>query len=354
MEQTMKAVKINPVIDVPARDEEVRMAVVEDVMVMGSDQPLRSVARDEHLLLSPPHPPKMPLKLWRDHPLLTVVHYPQEYSGQPFAPPRGAYENDEIRVEWQEMYGRQPFYHRNCDVDEISYQIAGERTLMTELGVIEHRPGEFSRIPRGVAHDNYGRAESHLLFYIPAPVTELVPAQRSSQPVFPPFPGWQPGAVNEAVTQCMGTPGHDITVFGADEEHLLGQVHVEDRRMQVLRAKPDLATTWLYGTDRIRIGVVTTSPGRARHYRRTLDADEIQYQASGRRTLITQRGLIDLEPGDFVRIPLGIAHASVAAESGEYVSLLSHRELPQIAETTRTADTYSPERLAARGAEAHR
>ncbi len=330
------------------------MQVFEDVMVLGAEQPLRSVVRDEDLLLSPPHPPNVPIKLWRDHPPLTVVHFPQEYRAQPFAPPRGVYENDQIRVEWQTMDNRQPFYHRNCDVDEISYQVAGDRTLMTELGVVEHRSGEFSLIPRGVAHDNYGRAESHLLFYIPAPVTELAEADRVSQPVFPPFPGWQPGPVNEAITQCMGTPGHDITVFGTDEKLLLEQVHAEERRIQVFRGSADTATTWLYSSGGVCLGVVTTAPGGERRYRRTLDADEIQYQAEGHRTLITQRGVVDLEPGDFVRIPLGLSHTGVTTEQGRYVSLLSHQELPQIADTTRTADQYTPERLLALDTEAIR
>ncbi|MEV0219804.1 hypothetical protein [Streptomyces sp. NPDC050704] len=329
------------------------MSVNEDLMVMASDQPLQSVVRDEHLLLSPPHPSKVPMKLWDEQPPLTVVHYPQEYRAEVFAPPRGVYESDEIRVEWQKLDGRQPFYHRNCDVDELSYQIAGERTLMTELGVVEHRSGEFSRIPRGVAHDNYGRAGSHLLFYIPAPVAELVPAQRESQAVFPPFPGWQPAPANEAVSWNLGTPGRDITLFGVDEQQLLEHVHSDDRRLQVL--SPDRAqhTTWLYGTDRVRIGLVTTAPGGERRYRRTLDADEIQYQANGHRTLITQQGVIDLEPGDFVRIPLGVSHTDVATEAGDYVSLLSRSEVPQVAKTSRTADQYSPERLAALDAEVH-
>ncbi|WP_433566738.1 hypothetical protein ACQP1O_16985 [Nocardia sp. CA-151230] len=327
--------------------------IVEDIMVLGSDRPLRSLVRDEHLLLAPPRPPTVPVKLWHDHPPLQVVHRPQEYGGEPFGPPRGMYENDEIRVEWQIMRGRQPFYHRNCDVDEISYQVSGERTLMTELGVIEHRPGEFSRIPRGVAHDNYCRGECHLLFYVPAPVTELVPAERTSQPVLPPYPGWEPGEVNEAVTQCMGALGHDITVFGADERRLLEQVHAEDRRMRVLRADPSRDTTWLYGAERFRLGAVITAPSSVRRYRRTLDADEIQYQARGHRTLISQRGIVDLEPGDFVRIPLGIAHSSVTTEPGEYVRLLSHRELPQVADTARTADAYSAERLNSLDSEVH-
>ena len=115
--------------------------------------------------------------------------------------------------------------------------------------------------------------------------------------------------------------------------------------MPVLRADPDREVTWVYGTDRVRLGVARTPDGAERRYRRTLDADEIQYQVSGRRTLATQRGIVELEPGDFVRIPLGISHASTGAEAGEYVSLLSHRELPQMAETTRTAEPYTSGRL---------
>lgn len=330
------------------------MSVNEDLMVMASDRPLQSAVRAEHLLLSPPHPPKVPIKLADERPVLTVVHYPQEFQEEAYAPPRGVYENDEIRVEWQKLDGRQPFYHRNCDVDEISYQIAGERTLMTEIGSVEHNwPGEFSRIPQGVAHDNRSRAESHLLFYIPAPVTELVSAHRESRAMFPPFPGWQPGEANEAVTWNLGAPGRDIVLFPVDEQQLLDHVHRDDRRIQVLRADPDRGTTWMYGTERIRLGLVTTVPGGERRYRRTLDADEIQYQANGHRTLITQHGIVDLEPGDFVRIPLGISHADVTTEPGDYVSLLSRSGLPQVADTARTADQYSHERLAALNVEVH-
>jgi quercetin dioxygenase-like cupin family protein len=276
------------------------------------------------------------------------VHFPQPYEAQPFAPPRDVYENTQIRIEWQKMDNRQPFYHRNCDVDEISYQIAGPRTLMTELGVVEHRPGEFSRIPRGVAHDNYGRKESHLLFYIPAPVDELIAAERTSEATMPPFPGWQPGRVNEAITECMGTVGHDIAVFGVDEQHLLGHVHHEKARLQVLRAPRTAGITWLYSATSVRLGAATLPAGTdGTRYRRTLDADEIQYQISGHRTVVTQRGIAELEAGDFLRIPLGIAHTSITAEDGEYVVVQSNRELPQTAETSRAAGPISPQHLAA-------
>ncbi|MFI2238392.1 hypothetical protein [Streptomyces chrestomyceticus] len=319
--------------------------VTESIETVCSDAPSRTVERDEHLLLSPPHPSPFPVELWRDHEPLGVVHFPVEYEAVPFAPPRGLYESARLRVEWQTMDNRQPFYHRNCDVDEISYQIAGERTLMTELGVVEHRPGEFSRLPRGVAHDNYGRRESHLLFYSPAPVREVRAAIRRSEAVFPPFPGWEVGKVNEAVTQCMGTPGHDITVAPVDELRLLRQVHREEERLQVLTGAQEPGLTWLYSGAGFRLGTVRLQPGGRRTYRRTLDADEIQYQISGRRTLVSQRGIVDLGPGDCVRIPLGIAHADVGDETSRHIALFSDRELPQVAETTRTAEPYTPERL---------
>ncbi|GAA2130595.1 cupin domain-containing protein [Actinomadura napierensis] len=324
------------------------MATVQEVVqVVCTDQPERTIERDEDQLLAAPHPNPFPIKLWRDHEPLTVVHMPQEYRAQPFAPPRGIYENDQVRIEWQTMDNRQPFYHRNCDVDEISYQIAGDRTLMTELGVVEHRPGEFSRLPRGVAHDNHGREESHLLFYTPAPAREERAAARLSEPTFPAFPGWEPGAVNEAVTQCLGTPGHDITVFPIDELRLLEQVYAEDGRLQVLRGTDD-GVNWLYRSPCFRLATVRLPAVGGHVYRRTLDADEIQYQISGHRTLVSQRGIVDLGPGDFVRIPLGVAHTSISTADTEYIAVYSDRELPQIAATSKTAEPYTPRLLAAR------
>ena len=325
------------------------MEVIEDIRILAAHAPLRSVVRDEHLLLSGP-PTEAKIKAWQDHPPLEVVHFPQEYREEPLAMPRILFEHDEMRVEWQTMNSRQPFLHRNCDVDEMSYQITGERTLMTELGVVELRPGDFVRIPRGVAHDNYGRLGNHVLFYIPAPVDELAPTVRESEPRFPPFPGHRPlEQPVELVTQCLATAGHDVTAFRADERHMLDQVHETSDRIRVMRADPGQDTTPVYGTDRIRIGMVSTSPGAGCRYRRYLDADELQYQAVGHRTLLTQRGVVDLAPGDFVLVPLGISHTSVTDEPSQHISLLSHRELRQVAAAARMADPYTPERLAAPG-----
>jgi uncharacterized cupin superfamily protein len=304
----------------------------------------RTLERREDLLLGEPVPG--PVKLWRDHPPLEVVHFPQEYRAQPFAPPRGVYEAGHLRVEWQTMDNRQPFYHRNADVDELSYQIAGERTLMTELGTAEHRPGDFSRIPVGVAHDNYGRRESHLLFYVPAPVTEARPAARTSEPVLPPFPGWQPAVLNEVTTVCLGAGGHDVAISPVDEQQLLERVHQEKDRIPVLTAPRAPGTSWLYRSRDTALGttVLTGADADAAGWIRRLGADEIQYQISGHRTLVSQRGTVALGPGDLVRVPLGVAYTQVVhGVHGEsrHLTLLSAETLPQVAATARTAEPSS-------------
>lgn len=98
------------------------------------DGNIHKLKRREDLLLQVPPPTAM--KLWRTHDPLVAVHFPQQYIPAKFAPPRDIYAGDFLRLEWQQMNARQPFYHRNADVDEISYQVSGERTLMTELGSV--------------------------------------------------------------------------------------------------------------------------------------------------------------------------------------------------------------------------
>ena len=65
------------------------------------------------------------------------------------------------------MDGRQPFYHRNTDADEITYHAWGARTVLTELGCVDMKVGDMARIPVGVAHDNRATGDVHIIFYIP-------------------------------------------------------------------------------------------------------------------------------------------------------------------------------------------
>ncbi|NRQ32176.1 hypothetical protein HII36_10055 [Nonomuraea sp. NN258] len=303
--------------------------IEEHIHAFPFDRPPRVLHRQEELLLADPLP--RPGRTF-DFPLIEAVHFEPSYVPGPFGPPRGVYESDFIRVEWQTMNNRQGFYHRNCDVDEMSYQVCGERTLITELGSVEHRPGDFSRIPVSVAHDNFGREDIHLLFYVPAPVTELGEAVRESQAAFPPFPGWEPVITNELTTECLGGPEHHVVMAPTDERVLLEQVHRESDRIRVQRAD---RTAWLYRSADILLGKVVADSSDGLVYTRNRDADEVHYQISGHRTLVTQRGTLELEPGDFVRIPVGVAFTSIHDTRNEYLRLASARAIPQLAKATK-------------------
>ncbi len=307
----------------------------------------RVLQRREELLLAEPVPG--PVKLWHDQAPLEAVHVTHEDTPEPFSPPLGMYESENLRVEWQVMHdNRQPFYHRNSDVDELSFQLWGERTLITELGTVEHTAGDFSRIPRGVAHDNYGRRESHILFYVPAPVEELQAATRTSELTIPPFEGWVAAeATNELVTDGLGDPKNDVAIAQVDERLLLEQASREADRIQVLRADDSVVgTTWLYRSAHVLIGQTALAPSDGQQYRRHLDADEIQYQIEGHRTLVSSRGALALGPGDFVRIPVGVAFTSISSEPSKHLTLVSALAIPQVAAGTSKAEQLTGDDLA--------
>ncbi|TDD86817.1 hypothetical protein [Actinomadura rubrisoli] len=301
------------------------------------DSEPRLFERQEEQLLAEPREGPGGVRPWRDHAPIEVVHFGPEYVARDCSAPRGVYKSDFMRLEWQSMNGRQPFYHRNCDVDEMSYQVTGLRTLMTDLGSVDLVPGDFSRLPVGVAHDNYGREDIHILFYVPAPVVETLPPQRTSQVVIPPFEGWEPAIVNEMITECLAGPDDDVVMAPADELTLLEHAKDETERIRVLRPADVPGTTWLYKSSHVLVGRTRADASDGRVYRRIRNAEEIQYQLGGHRTLVTQRGTIELEPGDFVRIPVGIAFTSIHHEPSTYLTVASARELPQVEPATRTA-----------------
>ena len=311
------------------------------------DDGVLEIQRDEELLLTKP---ELKFVKLTDHKPLQVIHFPTEYVPQPFSPPKGVYESDYLRVEWQQMKGRQPFYHRNADVDELSYQVSGPRTTMTEYGTVEMRPGNFSRIPVGVAHDNYGRESVHLLFYIPAPVLEVVPIALRGEYLSEPFQGWKSRKIEELITNCLGgqAPDCDIALSYTDETLLLKKAKglEESIRFPVVKPSPEASgeTEWLYKSKHVWLGFTRHAGGVVKDptvYKRHRRAEEIQAQVKGKRTIVSQRGIVQLEPGDFVSIPYGVAFTDVADGESEHISILTFNVTPPKAGVAREAETVS-------------
>jgi mannose-6-phosphate isomerase-like protein (cupin superfamily) len=314
------------------------------------DEPTLQVLRNEELLLTAPAAPAT--KLWQDYEPLAVYRFPTMYEPVGYAPPRGVFEGPYLRLEWQTMNFRQPFYHRNTDVDELSFQVCGERTLMTEFGTVELRPGDFTRIPVGVAHDNFGRRGIHLLFYLHGPAQACVESARTADYKVPAFDGWQPKRLVEVMTHCLGGPHCDVAASLIDEELLLKEAERSSSRIEVIKAGGnDGELAWLYKAPKVWIGhTVLEKRAVTRRYTRHRCADEIQYQVRGRRTLVTQRGTVTLDPGEFVYIPFGCAFASVVEEASEHISVLSSERAAPVPEPVRRADVKSLQFLVARDA----
>ena len=309
------------------------MIVTELIDGLPHDDSLHQILRDETLLLEPTPDPG-PMKIWQaEYPPLGVMRFNMTHVSGPFSPPKGVYESDYIHIEWQRMNGRQPFYHRNQDCDEIALHVAGNRTVITELGCVDLQVGDFSMIPVGVAHDNYGQEDVHLIFYITAPVAEVKTPVRSAEYRESPFPGWKEdnGRCVEFVTEKLSALGSDTSTFRTSERLLLDHAKRVDERLNVLRSDPgdkdksgkDGGVDWLYKAENISLGVCHMSPSSPTpssresgessvSYQRHRFADEVQLQLKGTRTLVTQRGTVkNIRPGDFVSIPKGCAFSSI-------------------------------------------
>ncbi len=325
--------------------------VTEVISSIPFDRPDRVIERDEARLFEMPGPRVMRF-LTADLPPLAVYSLPVRYEPVEFAPPRGVFEGPALRLEWQTMSrnGRQPFYHRNADVDEIGYQVYGERTLMTECGTVEFQVGQFARIPVGAAHDNYGHDDIHILFYMHGPIkTGIAPVGWSAHRV-PPYVGWQAKPMVETLTNCLGGPHCDLAYSMIDEELLLGAgAHASDLLEVLEPSGPEGTTEWIYRAPKVWIGHTRLGCTLKRRYERKLCVDEIQYQVEGTRTIISQRGVITMHPGDFTCIPKGCAHASITEGPSKHISVLTSEPTPAIRKAGRIAEIDVGAWLAAHG-----
>jgi mannose-6-phosphate isomerase-like protein (cupin superfamily) len=315
------------------------------------DRPIRVIERDEAQLLQPPPPPIKRL-LSPDLTPLPVYHFPVAYEPVERARPRGVFEGPTLRFEWQTMDGRQPFYHRNADVDEISYQVCGGRTLITECGTVEFDVGQFARIPVGVAHDNYGREDIHLIFYFHGPAEPAQTPVAYGEHRVPPFAGWESQPMVEITTNNLGGPNGAVAYSMVDENLIIGTAQRFNDRLEVLEPRGAAGEIeWIYRAAEIWVGHTSLERTTVRHYTRRLGADEIQYQAEGTRTVVSQRGVVTLGPGDLICIPCGCAYANLTDGGSKHITLLTVEPVPPVTEPVRFAEPDAAAWVVARDAE---
>lgn len=176
---------------------------------------------------------------------------------------------------------------------------------------------------------------------------------RSSEPKGVPFEGWEAATVTEVMTECLGARGCDISVSLMDEEMLLDPTANESAsggdRILVQQATPAVhpESEWLYQTARVWIGTIRLKDDIGDVYHRHRKADAIHCQISGTRILITQRGIIELQPGDFICIPKGCAYTSVCNGESFHILILTSEDTPIKADVTKEATATSPDVVAA-------
>lgn len=285
-----------------------------------------------------PQPPVVPATKER----IEVVRTATAWSRQPFRPPTALYKNADVEIEHQDLHGRQPFYHRNTEVDEISYQVSGVRQLITDIGTVDLEPGDFVRIPVGVVHDNWCREDIHLLFYVVAPVEFVGPAEKTS--TVHEFRAWAPAVVPERVSARGGA----FTVL-VDEKDLLSGAAWDPRKLEVAHVPQSPATSgsrWIYRSTALWLGQAQSLRDAGTAYRRNLNFDEVQVQLNGTRTLVTELGCVELAAGDFARIPAGIAYASINGACS-YLRVCSAKPLERTVEATAFSEILSPEHIRA-------
>jgi len=58
-------------------------------------------------------------------------------------------------------------------------------------------------------------------------------------------------------------------------------------------------------------------------------------------------GTVEVEPGDFIRIPIGLAFTSISTEPSRYIATVSFHRLPRVYEASRGSERWTVERIQA-------
>ena len=142
----------------------------------------------------------------------------------------------------------------------------------------------------------------------------------------PPFRDWVAKDSIEFITDHLSALGSDCSTFYTSEQMLLDNAKDITERMSIVRSSKKGKTwtevDWQFTSKNVWLGVSTFEKSDGSVYVRHRMADELQIQTKGRRSLVTQRGTLQVEPGDFLCVPLGCAFTSIAHEDNSYLTVL--------------------------------
>ena len=107
---------------------------------------------------------------------MDVVHAP-DYTDGTVEPPPILYQNDDMIVEFTKQIGPQSIgWHRGADMDELTIQLKGRRSIKSEAGTVKLGPGDMNVIPRGIAHSHDGdKNDEHVIIYTKKPLKRVAP-----------------------------------------------------------------------------------------------------------------------------------------------------------------------------------
>lgn len=127
---------------------------------------------------------------------------------------------------------------------------------------------------------------------------------------------------------------------------LLEQVHSESERLQVMHPEPvPNETEWVWKGADHWVGLVRITDSDGRVYTRHRNADEVQYQVSGTRLLISANGVVEMKPGTFVHLPVGVAYASIVSGDSRHLATVSRYKLDSVYEGATDSEKWSLEQI---------
>lgn len=309
------------------------MSIKEFATRYGRSGPPTFFERDHEALVGAAKPSRRAIPVFRPFDMIGEPHKPVVI-----------WQNVDAKFGVESMAGPEPYFRRNLDFDEITFQWAGHTRLECEYGTFEIGPGESTLIPAGISHRHIGTPDSLRVFVHtnePVEVT-LGEDKMVTHTEFEVTRIGGPSLGNGAVTTPKDTVTERMYLWEEPEEIDELERPYEDlvggatlgRGMQKIRVFDFFESRT--GVDKGPGPTFYVSPtfhaetyntaGDMLAFHRGLDSDETWWQFCGESTNESEFGKFMLLPGEANHAPPGIAHRVVGTP--EFLRLVLYTKRP--------------------------